>query len=35
VAYNVKCRTITGSHVTCKSGNMSEIVQDRDVTTDH
>jgi len=24
---------ITGSHVQCKSGNMSDIVHDRDVVT--
>jgi len=28
--------TVTGCHVLCKSGNISEMVQDRDVvTTDH
>jgi len=41
VACNFSCRIepegllkVTGSHVHCKSGNISETVQDRDVTTD-
>jgi len=43
VACNFNCLTetegffkVTGSHVHCKSGNTSEMVQDRDVlTADH
>jgi len=42
VACNFSCRIepegllkVTGSYVHCKSGNISETVQDRDITTDH